>query len=197
MSDSVDSGATETRSRSARRWEAAALFVSLAASIGSVFLSVGMGLKACPLCFYQRSFVMAVAAVLLVGRAIVPCRIGSASLLALPMSAGGLIVAGFHEWLVLSGTLECPKALLGLGTAPAQSLAAFIALTVCLLGASVSARDIGPRRLTSAIGATIALGAIMGWASIASAPPLPPPPAQPYDSVTQPLNTCRPPYRSE
>src|SRR5262249_62413094 len=45
----------------------AALAVAVVGSVGSVYLSVGMGLKACPLCFYQRSFMMGVVGVLGVG----------------------------------------------------------------------------------------------------------------------------------
>lgn len=46
--------------------------VALAALLGSLWLSIGMGLKACPLCLYQRTFVMGVAAVLGVGFLIGP-----------------------------------------------------------------------------------------------------------------------------
>jgi len=42
------------------------MFAALAL-IGSLWLSVGMGLKACPLCLYQRTFVMGVVAVLGIG----------------------------------------------------------------------------------------------------------------------------------
>ena len=36
----------------------APLLVALLAVTGSLWLSIGMKLKACPLCFYQRTFVM-------------------------------------------------------------------------------------------------------------------------------------------
>ena len=48
-------------------WCWLALLVALVASIGSVYLSVGMDLKACPLCFYQRSFAFGLTALLAVG----------------------------------------------------------------------------------------------------------------------------------
>src|SRR5260370_8662109 len=48
-------------------WVWAALLVALIALAGSLWLSMGMGLKACPLCFYQRTFVMAPVAVLVFG----------------------------------------------------------------------------------------------------------------------------------
>ena len=38
-----------------------ALLIALIGTAGSLWLSVGMGLKGCPLCFYQRSFVIAAA----------------------------------------------------------------------------------------------------------------------------------------
>jgi disulfide bond formation protein DsbB len=43
------------------------LAVAVLALGGSIWLSVGMNLKACPLCLYQRTFVMGVVAVLGVG----------------------------------------------------------------------------------------------------------------------------------
>ena len=47
-----------------RFWTWAALLASGVAVAGSVWLSVGMELLACPLCFYQRSFAMGVFGVL-------------------------------------------------------------------------------------------------------------------------------------
>src|SRR5947209_14635756 len=105
-----------------------ACLVALAASVGSVYLSVGLGLNACPLCFYQRTFAFAAFGVLLVGLLIGAQRSGL-SLLALPLSVGGLGVAVFHVFLELNGTLECPAGLFGLGTVPQQSLLAFVLLT--------------------------------------------------------------------
>ena len=43
------------------------LLVALLALAGSLWLSIGMKLKACPLCFYQRTFVMGVVAVMGIG----------------------------------------------------------------------------------------------------------------------------------
>ena len=62
-----------------------ACLIALEASVGSVYLSVGMGLNACPLCFYQRTFAFAAFGVLLVGLLIGAQRSGL-SLLALPLS---------------------------------------------------------------------------------------------------------------
>jgi disulfide bond formation protein DsbB len=165
------------------------LVLALAGTAGSLFLSLGLGLKACPLCFYQRTFIMAAAAVLLIGLAVDRTRPGVFCLLSLPLALAGLGVAAFHEYLVVTEVLECPKALLGLGTAPAQSLAVFAALTLSsLLGA-------WSRESKGAFGLAIVAGMLMAWASIASSPPLPPVPKTPYDPVKQPLDTCRPVFR--
>src|SRR5262249_33921021 len=78
-----------------------ACLVALAASAGSVYLSMGMGLKACPLCFYQRTLVMGVFGVLLVGLVTGAPRSGLC-LLALPLAAAALGVAGYHVYLELT-----------------------------------------------------------------------------------------------
>src|SRR5436190_2221701 len=56
--------ATAERPSSGLTWFA--LLVALVAVAGSLWLSLGMNLKACPLCFYQRTFAMAVFGVLVV-----------------------------------------------------------------------------------------------------------------------------------
>jgi len=91
-----------------------------------------LGLKACPLCFYQRSFLMATASVLAVGLVSRGLSTSTLGLLALPLATCGLAVAGFHEFLERTGKLECPAGIFGLGTAPQQSLALFMLLT-CVL----------------------------------------------------------------
>ncbi len=171
-----------------------ALVIALLATCGSVYLSVGLGLKACPLCFYQRSFAMSVFAVLLIGMFADRHRPALCSLFAFPLAVAGLGVAAFHQYLVGTDILECPAGLLGMGTAPAQSLTIFVLLTVVLaLAANGGPRD--RQQLLSTIGAGV-LGLALAWGSIISAPSLPPPPVNPYDGVKQPLDTCRPPYRS-
>ena len=97
-------------------WTWLALLASAAAVAGTLWLSVGMGLVACPLCFYQRTFAMAALGVLVMGL-LVGGRRGPLSLLALPTAVGGLAVAGFHVALEARGTLECPRGVLGLGSA--------------------------------------------------------------------------------
>ena len=185
----------ERKSEPGWQWQALALLVALAGVIGSVSLSLALGLKACPLCFYQRSFAMGALAVLAVGWAANRHRPALNCLLAFPLAVAGLAIASFHEYLVLADVLECPLGLLEIGTAPAQSLALFLLLSALLATGVV----VGYRQQALSAPALILavlLGLILAWASIASAPPAPPVPKAPYDPVKQPLDMCRPPYRA-
>src|SRR5262249_24775068 len=138
---SMQSRAERSDSRAAPRvaWTWAALAVAVVATAGSLYLSMGMGLKACPVCFYQRAFVMGVVGVLVMGL-VTGAEWGAAllGLSALPLAVGGLGVAGFHVYLEGAGKLECPRGLFGLGTAPEQSLAALALLTAVLLAGALS-----------------------------------------------------------
>lgn len=178
----------------ASRWSIPALGVGLLGSAGSVYLSTGLGLKACPLCFYQRSFMMAAAVSLATSLWLDGLRSPRACLVTLPFAWAGLGVAGFHEYLVLSGKLECPPALFGWGDGPIQSLAVFAVLTaICLAGAWGSRRTAARQGLPTILCAAL-VGLGLAWACIASAPPLPPRPAQPYVPAKQPFDMCRPPF---
>src|SRR5262245_9773959 len=119
------------------------LVVALGALGGSLWLSVGMSLKACPLCFYQRSFVMGVVAVLGVGLLTGKRHWGVLNLLALPLAVAGFGVALFHEYLELTGKLECPGGVLGIGSAPQQSLAALTVLLALVVLGVVRGRNAG------------------------------------------------------
>jgi disulfide bond formation protein DsbB len=165
-----------------------ACLVALAASAGSVYLSMGMGLKACPLCFYQRTLVFAVFGVLLVGLVTGAPRSGLC-LLALPLAAAALGVAGYHVYLELTGALECPPGIKDIGTSPQQSLAAQVLLTLLLALGVLS----GPDKRTALTGlvATALLGAGFAVALILSTPPQPPPPPP-----TTPVDICRPPAKT-
>jgi hypothetical protein len=132
---------------------------------------------------------MAAAAVLGMGLIVDRARTATHCLLILPLAIGGLGVAAFHEYLVVTDVLECPKALLGLGTAPAQSLAVFVGLSAAVLAAAWA----GDRK--RAVGVAVVVGLLLAWASIASSPPLPPVPKSPYDPVKQPLDMCRPTFQ--
>jgi disulfide bond formation protein DsbB len=163
------------------------LVVALAGTMGSLSLSWVLGLKACPLCFYQRAFVMGAVGVMGVGLASGMGKMKTLSLIALPVSVAGLCVALFHVSLELRGILECPEGLFGLGTAPKQSLAIFVMLTA-ILGID----GWGSLTRPAWFGA-IALGAILGISSCTSNPPLPPPPEKAYAASP---DICRRPFFS-
>jgi disulfide bond formation protein DsbB len=167
-------------------WPWAALLVALVGLGGSLFLSLGLHLKACPLCFYQRSFVMGLVAVLGMGLLAGAARPGRLALLALPLAVAGLGVALFHVSLELRGKLECPAGVFGLGTAPRQSLAVFVALTA-LLAAGALRRP----RAAGAAAAAVVLGGVLAVGSLVANPPPPAAPTKPYDT---PPEICRPPF---
>jgi disulfide bond formation protein DsbB len=155
-------------------WERLALLAATLTALGSLYLSMGMGLNACPLCFYQRSFIMAVVGVLGVGTVLrIALGTGSLSLLALPLAAAGLGVAVVHNGLVWGGVLVCPKGILGLGTAPLQSLIAHL-IVIGLLLPGVLRRDVAPGvPVPRALGLFL-LGALFAVLSVRSSPPMPP-----------------------
>lgn len=164
----------------------AAFVVALLALAGSLYLSLGLGLKACPLCFYQRTFVMAVVGVLGLGLLTNAGRVAALSVLALPSTIAALSVAGFHVYLELSGRLECPAGLFGLGTAPQQSLAVLSVLAVLVAVDGFCSRPVRGGWLLG-----VCLGVAFAVAAVRSSPPLPPAPSQPYET---PPDTCRPPF---
>jgi disulfide bond formation protein DsbB len=170
-------------------WVWAALVLAVVGLAGSLFLSLGMNLKACPLCFYQRTFMMSLVAVLGVGLAIGTERRGRLGLLALPLAVAGLGVAVFHVSLELRGKLECPQGVLGLGTAPQQSLVIYVALLVLL------ALDVLPALPSQRAGwpvllGGIVLGGLLAVASCISNPPVQRPAPEEY---AKPPSVCRPP----
>jgi disulfide bond formation protein DsbB len=170
----------------------AALLVSIVAAAGSVWLSVGMKLNACPLCFYQRTFAFAAVCVYAVGLLAGAERRVALSLLALPLAVGGAGVAAFHVWLVENGTLECPLGVFGLYTAPHQSLAVFALLLLVQVCDLTGRLPSGQERLAAVAG--LALGALFAWGSIASSPPSPDPPKGGWPDKE--IKVCRKPYRA-
>jgi hypothetical protein len=110
---------------------------------------------------------------------------------ALPLAVAGLGVALFHVSLEIGDKLECPTGLLGLGTAPQQSLVLF-ALLLLLVGAVIVLNGgWSASQATGAIGGLV-IGALLAWASSISNPPMPPAPKEPY---TKAPDICRPPFR--
>ena len=175
-------------------WTLLALLVSAVGVMGSIWLSVGMELLACPFCYYQRTFMMAAMGILAVGLLSGIRPFGRVSLLALPAAIGGLGVAGFHVSRIMAGAMECPEGMLGIGTAPHQSLAAFVVLTLllgvdvccsCCCGASDGSGGKGMIGSLFAIllGVAFAFGCIKSTAMV----PLPP------ELKTGDLKICRPP----
>lgn len=115
----------------------AATLVALVATAGSLFLSLGLGLVPCRLCWYQRILMYPLVVVL--GVAAVERRAAVART-ALPLVAGGAAIAAYHSWLQVTqttcgvGALSCARVqyrVAGL-TVPNLSLLAF-----CLVGSAV------------------------------------------------------------
>lgn len=171
----------------------AAFFTALLALTGSLLLSwLPPYLKACPLCLYQRIFVMGAVAVLGVGLCVGGVRPGFLSLLALPLAAGALLVVIFHLYLVQAGVLECPLGLFGLGLAPLQSLVILVLLTVLLVADIARSGKAGGFHFGAVLAPAI-LGALLGFAAIKSSPP---PPKVPEGGYPIPVDEdgCRPVY---
>lgn len=169
------------------------LLVALVALTGSLWLSIGMGLKACPLCFYQRTFVMGVVAVLGIGVLTGERHRAVLNLLALPLVVAGFGVAAFHVFLEVTDKLECPSGVMGIGTAPQQSLAVLTVLLAVVLVGVVWSRNPGVSFWPPLAGAVV-LGLLLAWGSVKSSPPMPPTPTKAYET---PLDMCRPPFHSQ
>jgi disulfide bond formation protein DsbB len=156
-------------------WERLALAVAIALLAGSLYLSLGMELIACPLCLYERTFIMSVVGMLGLGLALrLPMRPGVLSLLGLPLAAGGLAVAAFHVYLDRTGKIVCPAGVLGIGHAPDQSLAGSVLLTALLAAGAVRSPRASSQRLAGSLGAAL-LGLGLAVAAVKSAPSSPPP----------------------
>lgn len=167
-----------------------ALAVALCAVAGSLYFSAGLGLKACPLCIYQRSFVLGVFGLMLVGLGC-DARPGLLSLLALPMASAALTVAVFHVSLELRGILECPAGILRIGSVPQQACA-ILAVLFLVLVLDASGVGAGKRLRLPLPGGALLLGLLLGVASIASAPPLPKVPSGGWELPVD-RDGCRPP----
>jgi disulfide bond formation protein DsbB len=166
-----------------------ACLVALGSVAGSVYLSMGMGRMACPLCFYQRTLVLATLGVLLVGL-FAGLRRSGLCLLALPLAVAGLGVAGWHVYLELGRGMQCPEGILGIGTAPQESLAALSLLTLLLVLGGLSGKEDTRAAVVGTI-ATSVLGLLFAAALVLSAAPQPDLP----DSVT-PDRMCRFPRKA-
>lgn len=183
-----------TSEPAARSKSPSALFAWLALGValfglwGSVHLSLAMGLKACPLCYYQRTFVMAVFVVLgfgLWGRLASP---GVICILALPLATAGAVIGGFHVAGEVRGAMECPAGLWGLGTAPQQAFAVQALMVVLLIVGFLRGRTVDD---PGAFGLVAPLVVAVLLANVAmktvSIPPPPPP-----EAYQNPPDGCRP-----
>jgi Disulfide bond formation protein DsbB len=163
-----------------------AALVAVAVSVaGSLYLSLGMGLIACPLCFYQRAFAFAVFGVLILGVFTRAWQTGYVNLMAfLPAMAGG-VIAAFHTYLDGTGRLICPKGILEIGTTAQQSLASFLLIVACLvpgLGQDLRRKTIS----AAAVGGSILLGGAFAYGCIVSSPPPRMPPPDIMDKICHP-----------
>jgi disulfide bond formation protein DsbB len=171
---------------------ALAATVALAALAGSLHLSLGMGLKACPLCFYQRTFVMGAVGVLCLGLLLPGVRRSAVNALALPMAVGGLGVAIWHCYLESTGFLECPHGVFSIGSAPQQSLAAHALLLGLLIAALLA--DAARARADVLVGiAAVVVGLLFAFGGVQSTPPAPAP-KTPYPSPVD-EDGCRRPFQ--
>jgi hypothetical protein len=170
-------------------WLRAALFIAIVGVLGSLHLSLGMELKACPLCFYQRAFMMSAAAALLFGMLLPGIPAGAATVLALPSAFAGASVAAFHSRLVFGGVLECPGGITGMPV-PYESFLVFFLLVAFLVG------DLLHRNIyvTYGVGA-ILLGLIFCTTCIRGTPPMAEPTA-PYPAEPK-IDMCRKVYQAK
>ena len=119
---------------------AAGTLVACVATAGSLYLSHGLGLIPCELCWYQR--ILMYPLVLIVGVAALEDRPGVYRT-ALPLSLAGICVAAYHSWLQIAGNPttctvgSCGSVqyrVLGL-TVPNLSLVAFVLISLTLVAA--------------------------------------------------------------
>jgi disulfide bond formation protein DsbB len=161
-------------------WTRLAFFASVVGVVGSLYLSLGMDLKACPLCFYQRAFIMAVSAVLGLGLFMPGVPAAALTPLALAPAMAGACVAGWHTYLVANGTLECPAGVTATLLAPHESLVVF-AIVLALLIIDLFHQS---RYVMQGIGAML-IGVVFCTTSIRATP------SQQTQPAPAPLDGCR------
>ncbi|WP_331235846.1 disulfide bond formation protein B [Natronorarus salvus] len=127
---------------SVRLWLAAATLVAAVATVWSLWLSLGLGLVPCDLCWYQRILMYPLVAVL--GVAAVESR-SEVDRTALALSVPGIAVAAYHSWIQYAGAESAACSVgggcaavqyevLGLST-PNLSLVAFAIVVVLVVSA--------------------------------------------------------------
>jgi disulfide bond formation protein DsbB len=166
-------------------WTRAALFVAIIGVLGSLHLSLSMGLKACPLCFYQRAFMMSAAGVLVFGPFLPGMPLAALTVLALVPTFAGLGVAAWHTYMDAIGVLECPVGVTGFLAAPVESLIVFALLLAFLLGDLLHRRQY----VLQGIGAVL-LGLVFAMTCIKGTPTMNRP-TTPYPPSETGLDGCR------
>jgi hypothetical protein len=111
----------------------------------------------------------------------------------LPLVVAGFGVAAFHVFLELTGKLECPSGVMGIGTAPQQSLTVLAVLLAAVVVGVLWSRNAGVS-LWPPLAGSVVLGLLLAWGSVKSSPPMPPTPTKAYET---PLDMCRPPFHSQ
>jgi hypothetical protein len=171
-------------------WIPLALFVSVIGVVGSLYLSISLELKACPLCFYQRAFIMAAATVLFFGIWLRGIPQAALTPLALASTVAGTGIAGFHVYLDAKDILECPIGVTGFLLAPQESFVVYAFLLAFLLSDLFWESRFVPQGLGAVlIGIVLAILCL----NPAVTPPAPNP-TGPYPSDKK-LDTCRKVYR--
>jgi len=122
-----------------RTWLAVGTIIAAVATGGSLWLSFGLGLVPCELCWYQR--VLMYPLVVVLGVATIERR-PLVYRTALPLALGGVVLAAFHSWIqyaadplsCTSGEISCGIVQYRIGglTVPNLSLIAFVLLSVVL-----------------------------------------------------------------
>ncbi|MCS7016997.1 MAG: disulfide bond formation protein B [Gemmatales bacterium] len=153
--------------------EIAAWVLACVAVAGSLYLTLGMKLVACPLCLYQRLLAMGVVAVILSGWLFVQGPGRGLAVLALPLSVGGLTVALFHVSKEWQQAMVCPLGLFGWGTAPQQSATLFTLITMLLVVSILSGagRQVWLPRGVPAVVILAVLGLAIAFGMIRTGPP--------------------------
>ena len=125
-----------------RLWLAVATLVAAVATVWSLYLSLGLGLVPCELCWYQRILMYPLTVILGVAALENRTRVYRT---ALPLSVLGAVIAAYHSWLQVSGGSEtcsigggCSAVqyqFLGLSV-PNLSLIAFVLVSLSLVVAA-------------------------------------------------------------
>lgn len=115
-----------------------ALLVSIVATSGSLFFSMGLGLIPCKLCWWQRIFMYPLTVILLVSRFY---DIKQVPFYVLPLSILGLSVSIYHSYLQITSDALCSTGgcsavlfeLFGIFSIPNLSGIAFTLITISMI----------------------------------------------------------------